>query len=251
MQVPRVIPCLLLTDEGLVKTLKFRNPRYIGDPINAVKIFNEKEVDELILLDIDATTNSRGPLFEVIEAIAAECFMPLAYGGGITSVDEAQEVLRRGAEKVCLNTVTVENPSLVSDLASSFGSQSVLVSIDVRKKLLGGYEVFVKGGRHKTGIDPLTHAVKMEELGAGEIMINSIDRDGTESGYDLELIRLISSQVNVPVVACGGAGSMHDFSRAIHDGGASAVAAGSLFVYHGPRRAVLISYPSQREIREL
>ena len=248
MLIPRVIPCLLLKDKGLVKTVKFKNPKYVGDPINAVRIFNEKEVDELIFLDITATIEKRPPPIDVISQISDECLMPLTFGGGISTVDQVKQVLNSGAEKVSINTSAVENPILIKEASENFGSQSIVVAIDVKKKLFGKYEVFTHDGTRGTGLDPVQFSQKMEEYGAGEILINSIDRDGTMQGYDINLIKLITTAVNIPVIACGGAGRVHDFSEALLTGGASAVAAGSLFVFYGKRRAVLINYPTREEL---
>ena len=251
MLIPRVIPCLLLKDKGLVKTVKFKNPKYVGDPINAVRIFNEKEVDELIFLDITATIEKRPPPIDVISQISDECLMPLTFGGGISTVDQVKQVLNSGAEKVSINTSAVENPILIKEASENFGSQSIVVAIDVKKKLFGKYEVFTHDGTRGTGLDPVQFSQKMEEYGAGEILINSIDRDGTMQGYDINLIKLITTAVNIPVIACGGAGRVHDFSEALLTGGASAVAAGSLFVFYGKRRAVLINYPTKKELEFL
>jgi cyclase len=249
--MPRVIPCLLLSQGGLVKTIRFKHPTYVGDPINVVRILNEKEVDELIFLDIDASTEGRGPRFDYIEQVTSECFMPVAYGGGVGSVEDARRLLSLGVEKVCLNTAAIERPGLVGELADVLGSQSVIVSIDVRRDLWGRYRVASHGGRRKTGLKPTDHARRMEELGAGEILINSIDRDGTMSAYDYALVKSVTAVVNVPVIACGGAGRLDDFRKAVTEAGASAVAAGSLFVFQGPHRAVLVTYPERRELLEL
>jgi cyclase len=244
----RVIPCLLLRNGGLVKTVQFDKPRYVGDPINAVRIFNQKEVDELMFLDIGATAAGRGPNFELIRDIASEAFMPFGYGGGVRTVDDVRALLDLGVEKVVLNAAAVERPGLVSDAAEVVGSQSVAVSIDVKKGLLGRYEVVTHNGRRRTGLHPVAWAKKMQDCGAGEIVLNSVDRDGMMGGYDIALLRQVTEAVGVPVVACGGAGSLDDFSAAVHDGGAAAVAAGSLFVFHGKYRAVLITYPEYGEL---
>lgn len=246
----RVIPCLLLKGSGLVKTQKFKNPTYLGDPINIVKIFNEKEVDELILLDITATLNNAQPNLKQIAEIAGECFMPLGYGGGIRDLEDIQKILALGVEKVVINTHAVENPSFIEKASKLFGSQSIIVSIDVKKNLFGRYEIFSHNGRQSTKLDPLRHAIHMQEMGAGELMLNSIDRDGMMQGYDIELIRKISESVSIPVIACGGAGNQNNFNEAVK-AGASAVAAGSLFVFQGKHRAVLISYPSQNELKRV
>lgn len=248
---PRVIPVLLLKGQGLVKTAKFKDPKYLGDPINIVKIFNDKEVDELIFLDITATNEKRRPPFETLSKITSECFMPLGYGGGIRSMDDVKTLLSLGIEKVILNTVAVENPPFVTEVADYAGSQAVVVSMDVRKGLLGKYEVLTHSGKKKTGLDPVRHAQEMEKCGAGELFVNSIDRDGMMKGYELDLIRRVSDAVNIPLVACGGAGNIQHLAEAIQQGGASAAAAGSMFVFQGPLRGVLISYPSQEELKRV
>lgn len=245
----RAIPCLLLKGQGLVKTVKFKDPKYVGDPINAIKIFNDKEVDELTLLDITASSEKRGPSFKIIEDVASECFMPLAYGGGIRTMDDIEKILAMGVEKVVLNNAAISNPGLIAEAARDVGSQSVVASIDVRKKLFGGYEVMSGRGRVGTGRDPRSFAKMLVDLGAGEILLNSIDRDGTQSGYDIELIKLVADSVAVPLIAVGGARNLQDLAEATKVGGASAAAAGSLFVFHGRHRAVLISYPSYDELR--
>jgi imidazole glycerol-phosphate synthase subunit HisF len=244
----RVIPCLLLRGAGLVKTTQFKNPVYVGDPINAIRIFNDKEVDELIFLDITASREGRGPALQAIRDFASECFMPVAYGGGIRCVEDAREVLSLGIEKIVINTLALRQPEVVSGIAREFGAQALVVSIDARRKVLGGYEVMSVGGTQKTGLKPTDHARNMVALGAGEILINSIERDGTQSGYDLVLTRSVADAVPVPVIACGGAGALEHFREAVAEGHASAVAAGSMFVFHGRHRAVLISYPSRSEL---
>jgi imidazole glycerol-phosphate synthase subunit HisF len=248
---PRVIPALLLKGQGLVKTVKFKDPKYLGDPINIVKIFNDKEVDELIFLDITATNEKRRPPFEMLAKITSECFMPLGYGGGIRSMEDVKTLLSLGIEKVILNTVAVENPAFVTEVADYAGSQAVVVSLDVKKGFLGKYEVVTHSGKTGAGLDPVRHAQEMEKRGAGELFVNSIDRDGTMQGYDLDLIRSVADAVNVPLVACGGAGNIQHLAEAIQQGGASAAAAGSMFVFQGPLRGVLISYPSQEELRQV
>ena len=247
----RVIPCLLLQKGGLVKTVKFRNPTYVGDPINAIRIFNDKEVDELMLLDIRASRDRQPPQFDLVADVAKECFMPLAYGGGIRDVGTVGRLFSIGVEKVALNTCAVEQPAVVEQAARAFGSQSIIVSIDAKRRLFGGYEAWVRGATRRAGLDPVLLAKKMEALGAGEILLNSIDRDGTGIGYDLWLLKAVSQAVDVPVVACGGAGKLDDFAQAVKRGGASAVAAGSMFVFQGPHRAVLITYPGYRELERL
>jgi cyclase len=244
----RVIPCLLLRGRGLVKTVKFRDPVYVGDPLNALRIFNEKEVDELVVLDITATIEQRSPNLRLISEMASECFMPLAYGGGVSSLDHLQSIFSLGVEKVVINSEAAARQEFIRDAAGKFGSQSVIVSIDAKKKWLGGYEIRTRSGRLDTGLDPARFARDMERAGAGEILLNSIDRDGTMRGYDIELIRMVSQAVSIPVIACGGAGTLADLATAVKQGGASAVAAGSMFVFHGKHRAVLINYPSRREL---
>ena len=243
----RVIPCLLLKNEGLVKTVNFKDSKYIGDPINAVKIFNEKEVDELVFLDTTATKEGRGPNFELISKIASECFTPFSYGGGIRNLEDLEKILRLGVEKVVINTYAVEKPEFIKEASNKFGSQSITVSIDAKKNKKGDYEIFVNGGTKETGINAVDFAVLMEKKGAGEIILSSIDKDGTMTGYDLELISLVSKFLGIPVIAAGGAGKIEDFKKAIK-AGASAVAAGSMFVFVGQNRAVLINYPSREEL---
>jgi cyclase len=250
MMRPRVIPCLLLLKKGLVKTIKFKDPVYLGDPINVVKIFNDKEVDELIFLDITATLEGRQPPFEYLAEIASECFMPLGYGGGVHSLEDVRKLLNLGLEKVSINSYAVENRSFIREAADVFGSQSIVVSIDVKKDFFGKEQVYTHSGKKATGLDPVRFAVEMAEMGAGELLLNSIDRDGTMKGYDLELIKRVSRAVDIPVVACGGAGSVRDLAAAVKEGGASAAAAGSLFVFQGRHRAVLISYPSAQELQD-
>ncbi len=251
MAITRVIPVLLLKNSGLVKTLKFKDPKYVGDPLNAVKIFNEKEVDELILLDITATTENKKPQLELLKEIAGECFMPLTYGGGIKSSDEIKDILKVGVEKICLNSVAVENADMVKQSVRRYGSSTICVSIDVKKNFFGKQEIHTHSGKTNTKIDPLTFALQMDKLGVGELIINSIDRDGMMQGYDVELMKKITNAVNMPVIACGGAGTVAQMKEVIQQGGASAVAAGSMFVFHGKHRAVLISYPSQEEMESI
>ncbi len=239
----RVMPCLLLRGAGLVKTVRFKEPKYLGDPRNVVKIFNEKEVDELVILDITATPERHKPRFDLVREIVSEAFMPVAYGGGIRDIEDAKTMLALGVEKIVVNTYAVENPRFIREAADLFGSQSVVVCMDIKKGFFGKYEVFTNGGRKGTKLDPVTFAARMQEIGAGELVVNSIDRDGTMQGYDIELIRSVTSAVSIPVIACGGAGKVEDFGEAVRSGGASAVAAGSLFVFQGKHRAVLISYP--------
>jgi cyclase len=251
MKIKRIIPCLLLRDNGLVKTVKFRESTYIGDPINTVKIFNEKEVDEIFFLDIDATKNKKEPPYELIQNIAGECFMPFAYGGGIHSLEQIERIIKSGAEKVIINTHAYLGGEFLRDAVRQFGSSTIAVSIDVKKEFLRGNIVYVQGGTRSTGTSPVEYSRKIEDQGAGEILVNSIDRDGMMEGYDIDLIKSISSSVRLPIIACGGAGTLNDFSMAVKQGGASAAAAGSFFIFHGKRRAVLITYPSYSEISDL
>ncbi len=245
----RVIPVLLLLDKGLVKTIKFSNPRYVGDPINAVKIFNEKEVDELILLNISPSRRETGiPLREITD-IASEAFMPLGYGGGISTMKDVYAVFQSGFEKIILNTAAWRDRELVKMAVAEAGGQSVVVSIDAKKNIWGKYEVYVDGGRKSTGINPVDYAKEIEGLGVGEIFINSMDRDGTQLGYDEPLITSVAQHVQIPVVACGGAKGVEDFVKAVRCG-ASAVAAGSYFVFYGKHKAVLISYPDYGMLEE-
>ncbi len=245
----RVIPVLLIQDGGLVKSVQFKQNTYVGDPINAVKIFNDKEVDEIVILDIEATKNQSGPDFKRIKEIASEAFVPLAYGGGITKIDEVRQLFYLGVEKVILNTQAYQNPALLTEAASLVGSQSVVASVDVKKNWLGQYKVYVKNGGQNTGKNPVEYVQELVNAGAGEIFLNSIDRDGTYKGFDLDLIKQVCSTVNVPVIACGGASIIEDFQSAVK-AGASAVAAGSMFVFQRPHRAVLISYPSQKDLED-
>jgi cyclase len=246
----RVIPCLLLRNRGLVKTVRFKDPIYLGDPINIVKIFNDKEVDELMFLDITATAENREPEFRLISEIASECFMPFGYGGGIRSLKDIRSILSLGVEKVSMNSYAVENPSFVRSAADLVGRQSIVISLDVKKHPSGQYEVFIFGGRKPTGLDPIRFAIEMEKMGAGEILLNSIDRDGTMVGYDLDLIQSVTKSVSIPVIACGGAGKLEDFADAVKRGGASAAAAGSLFVFQGRLRGVLINFPTPKDLQE-
>jgi cyclase len=245
----RVIPCLLLKNKGLVKTINFKNPTYLGDPINIVKIFNDKEVDELVLLDITATIERRKPDFKLIAQIASECFMPLGYGGGIRCLEDIRQLLTIGLEKVIINSYAVESPSFIKLAADEVGSQSIVVSIDVKKSQHGKPEIVLYSGAKRTGLDPVEFAREIAAMGAGEILLNSVERDGTMQGYDLDLVLQVSRAVHIPVVACGGAGSIQDLADAVKSGGASGAAAGSLFVFQGKHRAVLISYPSPKELQ--
>jgi len=240
----RIIPVLLLSKGGLYKTVKFQKPQYIGDPINAVKIFNEKEADELILLDYTASKEKRTIDYTKIAEIAGEAFMPMAYGGAIQNFNDAKKVFDGGYEKVVLNSILFSTPALIGEIASVYGAQAVVGSMDVKKNLFGNYKVFSHSGTTNTGLDPVDWAKKLEQLGIGEIMINTIDRDGTWEGYDATLISKVAHAVSVPLIACGGAAGMDDFKKAV-EAGASAVAAGSMFVYQKKGMGVLISFPAQ------
>jgi imidazole glycerol-phosphate synthase subunit HisF len=245
---PRIIPCLLVKNGGLVKTVQFGNPKYVGDPINAVRIFNEKEVDELVVLDIDATAQSREPNYDVIKNLAAECRMPLCYGGGVKTAEQFERIVSLGVEKVAISAAAVETPKLVSDAARRVGSQSVVVVMDVKKSgFLHKHEVFIRNGTRKVGISPVEYAKRIEEYGAGEVVVNSIDCDGTMKGYDLALIKAVREAVTLPMTVLGGAGTVEDIAKLIGQFGIIGVAAGSLFVFKGKLRAVLISYPSRNE----
>lgn len=246
----RVIPALLLRNNGLVKTVRFKDPKYVGDPINAIRIFNEKEVDELMLLDITASKENREPNFEMIEHIAGECFMPLAYGGGVRTVEQAQRIYTLGVEKICLQTSALENPGLVTELAQRFGSQSVMVSVDVKRNWMGKPQLYSSAKASSLGSNWIERAQQLVKHGAGEVLLNAVDKDGTLQGPDLSLIEQLSKAINVPLIAVGGVGSMGDIKAAVN-AGASAVAAGAFFVYHGPHRAVLITYPKYAELEAL
>lgn len=248
MFLPRIIPVLLLKGKGLVKTIKFKNPRYIGDPINAVKIFNDLKADELVFLDITASKERRSISVELVKDIGDEAFMPFGVGGGISDIYQIELLLKAGAEKVILNTEAIINPKFIQESAKNFGSQSIVVSIDVKKSFFNKYEVWIKGGEINTKIDPVKLAKQVQELGAGEIIINSIDFDGMMTGFDIKLSRSIVDEVTIPVVVCGGAGSLEHLKDAFYTGNAHALSAGSMFVYHGPRKAVLINYPTKDEL---
>ena len=246
----RVIPCLLLKESGLVKGVGFKNHTYVGDPINAVRIFNDKEVDEMIFLDIDATRIKQGPNFELIKDIASEAFMPFAYGGGVTKIEHIEKLFKLGVEKVVLNTVCGSDLSFLSEASRIAGSQSIVGSIDVKKSLFGKYKVFTNSGRTELKESPIELALSLQNAGVGEIMVTSIDLEGTRKGMDLQLIEAISKAVSVPVVASGGVGDLDHFKQAAL-AGASAVAAGSYFTFHGKHKAVLITYPDYDELERL
>jgi len=251
MLIPRVIPCLLLKNLGLVKSIRFKDYRYIGDPINAVRIFNAKEADELIFLDILATKEKRKIQIDLIRKIGDEAYMPFSVGGRIDSLSGIKEVLNAGAEKVCINSYAIKRPEFIREASDTFGSSTIVVSIDVKLNFLNKKYVFDHSVSKITNIDPVEYAKLMERMGAGEIIINSVDRDGMMNGYDIELIRGISDAMGIPVIALGGAGKLDDLRYAVNEGHASAVAAGSMFIYHGPLNAVLINYPTKNELKKI
>ncbi|MBI5068813.1 MAG: imidazole glycerol phosphate synthase subunit HisF [Deltaproteobacteria bacterium] len=249
---PRIIPCLLVSRGGLVKTVRFKDPKYVGDPINAVKIFNEKETDELVVLDIDATAKGAEPDFKMIADLAVECRMPLCYGGGIKTVEQARRIIGLGVEKVAISSAAVENPELISLIAREIGSQSVVVVLDAKKRLFGGdHDVFTNNGQKNSKRSVLELARQAESLGAGEIVVNSIDDDGSMKGYDLALARCVREAVGIPMTFLGGAGSLQHIAELIRTCGVVGASAGSLFVFKGPYRAVLINYPSPSSREEL
>lgn len=246
----RVIPVLLIDNGKLIKSLQFKKYTYLGDPINAIKIFNDKEVDEIVVLDISKTRNKSGPDLVQIRNYASEAFMPMAYGGGITRVEEVKEILYNGIEKVIVNKAAFINPGLITEIATRFGSQSIVVSIDVKANIFGKKSVYTDNGKSGTGLDPVLYAKQCVDRGAGEILLNAVNRDGTYIGYDIDLVNRVAGAVDVPVIAVGGASSIDDFREAVVTGKASAVAAGSMFVFQRPHNAVLISYPSQQELTQ-
>jgi len=248
IELKRVIPVLTLVDNKLVKTVKFKNPNYIGDPINAVKIFNDKEVDEVILLDIRATVAAGQPNYNKIEELCSEAFMPFAYGGAIKSMDQVDALFNVGIEKVVLNSILSQDINLVRLIKEKYGAQSIAASIDVKKGIFRNYQVYSHSGKKKIKDSLIDYVKAVVEAGVGEIFLNSIDRDGTFKGYDLELIKTISSLSRVPVIASGGARNLDDFKFAFQSG-ASAVAAGSMFVYRGEQRGILINYPTQLDLK--
>lgn len=247
MLIPRIIPCLLLKDDHLVKTSQFKSSKYVGDPLNAVRIFNEKEVDELILLDISASTKKKEPHYELIGEIASECFMPLCYGGGITNINQAKKIFSLGVEKICLQTAALENLEFVRELADSFGSQSIVVSIDVSKNWLGHKKLYAAVSQKNLQKDWKIFYKQAVDAGAGEIFLNATYCDGMMQGMDFELISEAAKLTNVPLIASGGAGTLNDLKLAIQ-AGANAVGVGAMFVFQGTHRAVLISYPNREQL---
>jgi imidazole glycerol-phosphate synthase subunit HisF len=240
---PRIIPCLLVSNNGLVKTIKFKDPKYVGDPINAVRIFNEKEADELMILDIDATSKVKEPDYKRIAYWASECRMPLCYGGGIKTVEQALTIFSLGVEKISLSSEAVSNPTLISKISDRVGRQSVVVVLDLKKKRFGGYEVFTHNGKKSAGVNPFEFVKEVERLGAGEIVINAIDQDGLMQGYDMQLTQMVRSVISLPLTVLGGAGSLEDIGELLKRFGIIGAAAGSLFVFKGIYKAVLINYP--------
>ncbi|MFC5461617.1 AglZ/HisF2 family acetamidino modification protein [Massilia niabensis] len=246
----RIIPCLLMQDSGLVKTRQFKEPKYVGDPLNAVKIFNEKEVDELMFIDIDATAQGRGPNLKLLKSLAVESRMPLCYGGGVASAALAAEIIALGFEKVSISAAALARPELIQEIAQAVGSQSVVVTLDVRKnKFLGGYTVYTHNGREKSRVNLIEFCRQAEALGAGEIVINMIDRDGEMSGYDLDLAKSVRAAVTIPLTILGGAGNSDHMQQLIDTIGLAGAAAGSMFVFKGPYRAVLINYARPSRLR--
>lgn len=247
----RVIPCLQLIDQSLVKTVQFGKHGYIGDPINTVRIFNELEVDELCFLDIRATIQKRPVNFKILHEISNECFMPLSYGGAIRDIETAKRILSIGFEKIIVNTIAIEQPEFVTHLAEQFGNQSIIVSIDIKKNTFGKYQIYSNNGTKKTKLNPIEWAAELEKKGVGELLVTSMDRDGTWKGYDINLIKSITDEVNVPVIASGGAGSTKDIGDVVEKGGASAVALGSMVVYQARGKGVLVSFPDKKDFKKV
>jgi len=247
----RLIPCLLLRKSGLVITHKFQSASYVGDPINAVKIFNEKGADELAILDIDASRERREPNYELFAKCAVEAFMPLSYGGGLISVQAVRRIFNLGAEKVIIGAAALDNPSLVSELSEEFGKQSIVVSVNINRSWFGGYYVYHPGKRKNTRLNPIHWAQEVQRLGAGEILLNAVFLDGTMKGFDLTLLKTIAANTSVPIIACGSAGKLEDFTNAAHINRIQGLAAGAFFVYQGPHRAVLINYPDEITINSI
>ncbi len=246
----RVMPTLLIKGNGLYKGIQFKNHRYVGDPMNAIRIYATKEVDELVLLDIEARKNGKCIDPDIVQRVAKETMMPLTVGGGITTLDQAKALFNAGAEKVSLNSVAFDSPNLISEIANIYGNQSIVVSMDLKKNLFGKYQLYSESGLKKQKVNLVDHAKAMESLGAGELLVTSMDQEGTMQGFDIQLTSMISEAVSIPVIASGGAGSIEHMAQVVHDGHADAVAVGSFFVFHGKRRAVLINFPLQSELQK-
>ena len=249
MFLPRLIPVLLLKGKGLVKTINFKDPRYIGEPINAVKIFNDLKADELVFLDINATKELRSISYELVRDIGDEAFMPFAVGGGIKNMKQIEKMLQAGAEKIVINSEAIRNPEFIAEASKTFGSQSIVISIDVKKSIFNKYSVWIDSGTKNTNKNPVELAKAYCDLGAGELLVNSINNDGMMNGYDIKLIKNISSLIEIPVIACGGAGNLSHMKDCFLEGQAHSLAAGSMFIYHGPRKAVLLNYPNKEELK--
>ena len=249
--LPRTIPILLLKSAGLYKTRQFKEPKYVGDPVNAVRIFNEKEVDEISIIDIEAARGGAEPNLKILKEIAAEAFMPISYGGGVKNCEQIQELITAGFERVIVNSAAVKRPNFIDEIVQRFGTSTLIAAIDAKRDWLGRYWVCINGGKDKTKLRVADWAAELARRGAGELLLTSVDRDGEMTGYDIDLIKEVSSAVKIPVIAAGGAGKLSDFRDATEKGKASAVAAGSFFVFHGKHRAVLISYPGRKVLKEL
>ena len=247
----RVIPCLLLKDDSLVKTVNFKKPAYIGDPVNTARIFNELEVDELVLLDISATNNNRKPDFKILAELANECFMPLAYGGGINNFEDAKKIFQIGIEKVVINSIAFSKPAFITELAEHFGNQAIVASIDVKKNMFGKFQVYSNSGTKKQKVDPVAWAQELEQLGTGEILLTAIHQEGTWMGFDINIIEKISNAVNIPVIANGGASSIEDIGKAVKQGNASAVSLGSMVVYQNKGMGVLVNFPDTEKLNKV
>ncbi len=250
MLLTRVIPCLLLEEDSLVKTINFKKPSYIGDPVNTARIFNELEVDELAVLDIIATNKKHTPNFKILSELANECFMPLAYGGGIRNFEDAKKILQIGIEKVIVNSYSYKNPQFISQLANHFGNQAIVASIDVGKNIFGKYQVFSNSGKKKQKVDVVAWAQELEKLGAGEILLTAIHQEGTWKGFDLNLVEKVTNAVDVPVIANGGAASISDIENVVKKAQASAVALGSMVVYQNKGMGVLVNFPDSKKLKK-
>lgn len=250
MALPRCIPVLLLQNGALVKTVQFQNPKYIGDPLNAIRIFNEKEVDELVFLDLDASVKGTPIPIHLLKEVAEECFMPLSYGGGIKTIEDIRQIIQIGIEKVIIGTEAIENPAFVTQAVAEFGSSSICVSLDIQRNMNGEYCLYTRSGTRSIQQDPISCAQNLEQLGVGELFIHSIDREGMQTGFDLDLVKMIRQNVKIPIIISGGAGTLEHLCEGV-EYGASAVAAGSMFVFHGKHQAVLISYPDSAALKRI